>query len=533
MAAQFHLADLFETVAATVPDRLAIVSDSARLTYAELNARCDRIAGGLASHGIGRGDTVGLYLMNGPAYLESFIAAVKLGAVPFNVNYRYRAEELRYLFNNAGAAAVIHDAEFAPVMDDVRGLVPSLRLSVSVGGDAAGSIAYADLLAAEPAARAERSEDDILLLYTGGTTGMPKGVMWPHKAFFFACAGGGGFFNPNGACVAPGDIADRVAHAYPLRLMPIAPLMHGAAIWSAWSALSGGITIVLDEGRVFDPERLWDTIAREQVSMISIVGDAMAIPLRDALRANPGRWDLASVVNLGSGGAVFSRHVKDDFRALLPAGASIIDGMGSSETGISGMAEPSADGMMRLRASDVQAVVLDDRLALPGETGLVARSGHIPVGYFGDAAKTAETFRTIGGRLWAISGDSARAEADGTITVFGRGSTSINSGGEKIFPEEIEEALRAHPAVLDAVVAGAPDPRWGESVCAIVSLRPGAEAPGLPTIRAFLRERLAGYKLPRSLIVVDEVPRSAAGKQDTRWAQRQAASVAASQVEPA
>ena len=195
MAAQFHLADVFETVVATAPERLAIVSTSARLTYAELNARCDRLAAGLAAHGVGRGDTIGLYLMNGPAYLESFIAAIKLGAVPFNVNYRYRAEELRYLFNNAGAVAVIHDAEFASVMAEVVGHVPSLRLSVAVGGDAAGSVAYADLPAAEPIAKPERSEDDILLLYTGGTTGMPKGVMWPHKAFFFACAGGGGFFN--------------------------------------------------------------------------------------------------------------------------------------------------------------------------------------------------------------------------------------------------------------------------------------------------------------------------------------------------
>lgn len=518
MAKQFHLADLFETTAATVPDRLAIVSDSARLTYGELNARCDRLAAGLAANGIGRGDTVGLCLMNGPAYLEAFIAAVKLGAVPFNVNYRYRAEELRYLFANAGAAVVFHDAVLGDTVREAAAQVPAVRLTVSVGGDTPGSTGYEALMldAAPPAV--ERDESDIVLIYTGGTTGMPKGVMWPHKAFFFGCAGGGGYFNPNGACVEPGDIADRVARAYPLRLMPIAPLMHGAAIWSAWSALAGGITIVLDEGRSFDPERLWDTIAREKVNMISIVGDAMAIPLRDCLRAHPGRWDLSAVVNLGSGGAVFSGHVKDDFRALLPANATIIDGMGSSETGIAGQAEPSADGMMRLRASDVQAVVIDDRLAGVGETGLIARSGHVPVGYYGDPEKTAETFRTIDGRTWAVTGDSARLEADSTITIFGRGSTSINSGGEKIFPEEIEEALRAHPAVHDAVVAGAPDPRFGERVCAIVSLKPGADVPDLAAVRAFLGERLAGYKLPRALIVVDEVPRSPAGKQDYRWA---------------
>ena len=252
--------------------------------------------------------------------------------------------------------------------------------------------------------------------------------------------------------------------------------------------------------------------------MVQIVGDAMAIPLRDALSDHPGRWDLSGVVNFGSGGAVFSRQVKDDFKAFLPPHATITDGMGSTETGISGQAEVSAEGMMRLPGGDGQRVVVDGRFAEVGETGLIARSGNTPVGYFGDPEKSAEVFQTIEGRLWAISGDAARLDPDGMITVFGRGSTCINSGGEKIFPEEVEEALRTHPRILDAVVAGQADARWGERVVGIVSQREGAARPSDEEVRDFLRERLAGYKLPKALVWVDAVKRSAAGKQDYRWA---------------
>jgi len=303
-----------------------------------------------------------------------------------------------------------------------------------------------------------------------------------------------------------------------MSMFPVAPLMHAAALWSVWSAMLNGLCIVLDESPHFDPANIWDTVARHKVNMVQIVGDAMAIPLRDALRDNPGRWDLSTVVNFGSGGAVFSRHVKDDIKALLPATAAITDGMGSSETGTSGMAQTSPDGMMRLAGGEGQKVVVDGRFAQVGETGFVARSGNTPVGYFGDPVKSAEVFQTIEGKLWAVSGDAARLDEDGMITVFGRGSTCINSGGEKIFPEEVEEALRAHPAIKDAVVAGQADPRWGERVVGVVSLRPGAGQPPFDELREFLRARLAGYKLPKALVWVDEVKRSPAGKQDYRWA---------------
>ena len=531
MAHQFHLADLFETIAATVPERTALISDSLRLTYAELDARSNAIASGLAAHGVSRGDTVGLYMMNRAEHLEAFIAVIKLGAVPFNVNFRYRGDELRYLFTNAGAAAIIHAAEFSDMVRALRPELPGLKVAVAVedgsGADLTGSGAYANLLQTPFSGPWQRSEDDILLTYTGGTTGMPKGVMWPHRAFFFACAGAGGHFNPHGPALKPEDIADRAAHGYPMSMFPIAPLMHAAALWAVWTCLLNGLCVVLDESPRFDPERIWSRVEELKINMVQIVGDAMAIPLRDALQANPGRWDLSSVVNFGSGGAVFSRHVKDDIMALLPAGARLTDGMGSSETGTSGMAETSADGMMRLPSGEAQQVVVDGRLGAVGETGFVARSGNTPIGYFGDPAKSAEVFQTIDGKLWAVSGDAARLDPDGMITVFGRGSTCINSGGEKIFPEEVEEALRAHPAIKDAVVAGQPDPRWGERVIGVVSLRAGAEQPAFDDLRTFLRDRLAGYKLPKALVWVDEVKRSPAGKQDYRWAKEVAMDAAA------
>lgn len=527
MANQFHLADLFETVAAAVPDRIALLTTSDVRSFADLDARATRVAAGLAMRGIGRGDTVGLFLLNQLAHLEAFIAVIKLGAIPFNVNYRYGDEELAYLFDNARAAAVIHGAQWEATMARLQPRLPALRLRVSVADGIAGetggaATAWSDLVATEaPAGRWPRDETDIILTYTGGTTGMPKGVMWPHRAFFFACAGGGGFFNPDGAVHDPADIAQRARSGYELRLFPVAPLMHAAALWTVWSALLNGVTVVLDDSPSFDPAKVWDIAASLNVNIVQIVGDAMAIPLRDALAANPGRWDLSRLVSFGSGGAVFSAHVKDDLKRLLP-GAMITDGMGSSETGISGQAEASGEGLMRLPATPDQQVVIDDRLATTaGEIGLLARSGNTPVGYFGDPVKTAEVFRTIEGRLWAVSGDAARLDADGHITIFGRGSTCINSGGEKIYPEEVEEALRAHPAILDAVVVGAPDERWGQRVVAIVSSREVDQRPPDETVRQFLRAHLAGYKLPKDIIWVPRVQRSAAGKQDYTWARGQ------------
>lgn len=519
-AQQFHLADMFEAVAMAVPDRLALQADDIDLTFAELDERSDRIAAALVDRGIKRGDTVGLYLMNCPEYLEAFIAATKAGAVPFNVNYRYSGEELRYLFDNAQAGVIFFNNDFEDVMQGVMQQVPSIKLAIAVGErpeDKRAFGAYRDLLQTEPRKGFNRSEDDILLQYTGGTTGMPKGVMWPHKSFFFACLGGGGHFHPSGPITKPEEIAGRALEGYQLTMFTIAPLMHGAAIWAAWSGLLGGLTLVLDPMRKFDAEEIWDRVEKFGVNVVQIVGDAMARPLNDALRDNPGRWSLDHVVNFGSGGAVFSGHLKESIKQLLP-GVTISDGMGTSEGGISGMATPSEDGIMRLPANEDQQVVIDDRFAEIGEIGLLGRSGYTPTGYYRDEAKTREVFREIGGRLWTLSGDQGRLDDDGMITLFGRGSTCINTGGEKVYPEEVESALRAHPAIFDAVVVGRPHHRWGEEVVAIISLSQGESAPDGETIRFFLRKRLAGYKCPKSIMIADQIQRSPAGKQNYGWA---------------
>ena len=524
MTPGFHIADLFDITAEAVANRWALVSDQRSVTYAALAERTDKLAAALAAEGLQRGQHVGIFLTNCPEYVETFIALVKLGAVPFNVNYRYQSEELVYLFNNANAAAVVHGASLASIVDEIEGRVPSLRMRIEVAdvfdtGNGA-SLDYEALIqsADRPQQPFPRSEDDYLLLYTGGTTGMPKGVMWPHRAFFFACLGGGGLFHPSGPVTQPQDIAERAQNGYQLRMLTVAPLMHGAAIWSALAALLGGLTLVLDTSKTFDADCIWSVIERHSVNIVQIVGDAMAIPLRDALKLHPGRWSLDSVVGFGSGGAVFSAHVKADIQELLP-NVMITDGMGSSETGISGMAEPSPDGMMRLNANEYQQVIVEGRIGLVGETGLVGRAGHIPLGYYGDPEKTAEAFQEIAGQRWSITGDSGRLDADGKITVFGRGSTCINTGGEKVFPEEVEEVLRGHPHVFDAVVTAKPDERWGERVVAIVSSRRSHDpAPSYDDLKTFAAQHLAGYKVPREIIWVESIPRSPAGKQNYQWA---------------
>lgn len=500
--------------------------DKGAITYSQMNERADRLAAGLAEHSIARGDHVGLYLMNGPEYLESFFAIIKLGAVPFNVNYRYTADELLYLFGNADAKCVIHGAEFSEIVKKLKAELPDLSVSVAVddgqGGDPtrSNSLAYEDLMQTASAnSRYERSEDDYMLQYTGGTTGMPKGVMWPHKAFFFACLGGGGMYLRQPPIKNPEEIAEMAVNGPPLRVLPVAPLMHGAAIWTALSGILGGVTMVLDPMRSgFDPEGIWDRVEREQVNVLQIVGDAMAVPLLNSLKAHPKRWDLSRLVHFGSGGAVFSKHIKEALKKHLPF-TMMADGMGTSETGISGMSEPATDGgYMRLPSDEFQQVIVGDRIGEIGEIGYLSRTGNTPIGYYNDPVKSPEIFKEIDGMTWVMTGDQARLDADGMITVLGRGSTCINSGGEKIYPEEVEEVLRAHPAIHDAVVVGMPDEKWGQTVSAVVSLSSGTDVPDLDELKDFCRGDLAGYKLPRRLKIVEEISRSPAGKQDYKWA---------------
>ena len=524
-ARHFNIADLFEIVADAVPEREALVCGAARLSYADLDRRANRLAHYLQAQGIGVGDKVGLYLHNCNEYLEGMLACFKIRAVPVNVNFRYVDEELVHVFGNSDMVGCIHHREFVPHIAAVRAAVPRLRVLISVDDDTGfdrdsiGALAYENAVAsgAETRGFAERSDDDLFLLYTGGTTGMPKGVMWPHKAVFFAAMGGGGHFHPAGPITTPEEIAVRAKEGFVVIGLPLEPLMHGACWWYACIQLLAGSKVVLNPAHSLVAEDVWDLVERERVNAISIVGDAMAIPLLDALERNPGRWDLGCIFNVGSGGAVFSESKQARFREHFP-NVLITNSFGSSEGGQMGMdngqrRSDAENGLGNVSRTPYMDVIVEEqsRHAGPGESGIFARSGHIPIGYYNDAEKTARTFVEVEGRRWLLTGDAARLEPDGSITVFGRGSNCINSGGEKIFPEEVEQALKNHPDVFDALVVGTPDERWGQKVTAVVSVRDGRR-PTLEELQNAARVHIAGYKLPRELHVIDEIPRQPSGK---------------------
>lgn len=542
-ARSFNYSDLLELVAGEVPDRPAMVCGDETLSYAEFGRRVSRLAAFLDHRGVRAGDTVALHMGNGPSYLIGLFAACRLGAVPFNVNYRYVESELEYLYGNAEAAVAIVDAAFLP---RVMALAARPRLVVVAGEGAAEAVAASGAQAVAgatpvglevvalgaalaegadlpPPARAPRG-DDQLVIYTGGTTGMPKGVVWGHEDMLRAALGGGGFFSRKGPVMTPEDIVDRVRESPPLVCFPVAPLMHGAAMWAALASLFAGHTLVLQAAPGFDPRTVLDLVVRHRVNILVIVGDGMARPLADAIAAEPGRWPLASLVHIGSGGAVFSQPVQQALREHLPR-TMMSSSLGSTEAGTLGAGAAGGEGLMKFPARPDLLVVVDgERLAAPGETGVLARGGPIPLGYLGDPERTARTFVQIEGRRLSVTGDLARLEPDGSITVFGRGSTCINSGGEKVFPEEVEQALKTHPAVLDALVVGQQDPRWGERVTAVVALRAaeasgaGADAVDAAALQEHCRGLIAGYKIPRVIVLTDAVRRTNTGKPDYAWA---------------
>ena len=525
MGVSFNLADLFELVADAVPDREAIVCGDRRLTYRELDERSNRLAHYLADAGVRPGDHVGLYLYNCAEYIEASLAAYKIRTVPININYRYVEEELSYLFDNADLVALIHHAEFAPRIAAVAPKLAKLRTFIAVddgsGADrsATGSVEYQAVLAGSSAVRRfpERSGDDHYVLYTGGTTGMPKGVIWRQEDIFFAAMMGG---NPMGPPPeTPEQVAERAAGRAPVVMLPAAPLMHGAAQWAAFINLYGGGKVVLAPGKKFDPALVWRLVEQENVNSVAIVGDAMARPLAEGLDSVT--YDLSSLRVIGSGGAIFSEPVKEQLKAKLP-GVMMMDSFGASEGGYQGshVGRGAGGTAPRFRADETTAVFDESMRRMEpgsGKAGMLARTGRIPLGYYKDAEKTARTFPVIDGQRWALPGDMAIVEADGTITLLGRGSNCINSGGEKIFPEEVESALRSHPAVFDAIVVGVPDEKWGERVAAVVQPRQG-EPPTLDELSAHCRTKVAGYKVPRELHLVEEVVRQPSGKPDYRWA---------------
>ncbi len=524
MNKHFNIADMYELVADKVPTRDAIVCGEQRASFAQLEQRANQLAHYLTSRGVGAGDHVGLYMYNCNEYLEGMLACFKLRAVPINVNYRYVEEELSYIFTNSDMVACIHNREFIPHIEHISAALPRLKALVYVedGSDFApatlAAVEYEQALAGQSEQRdfKPRSDDDLFILYTGGTTGMPKGVMWPHKSLFFAALGGGGWFHPDGAITAPEQIVSRIGD-FPIIGMPLAPLMHGACWWYACIQLLAGNSVILNPQRTLVGEAVWDIIEQEKVNSLSIVGDAMAVPLLDALDKHPGRWDLASVFSIGSGGAVFSQSKQDAFKAHFP-GAFILNSFGSSESGNMGMdgGGKKGKGLGNVSKSDFMSVITDGegephRHVAPGETGIFARSGYIPTGYYNDPVKTAKTFIEVDGETWLLVGDEALLEDDDSITVFGRGSNCINSGGEKIFPEEVEQALKSHPDIYDALVVATTDERFGSKVTAVVSTR-GDVALSLESVQDEARKHIASYKIPRELHVVEEVPRAPSGK---------------------
>ena len=522
---EFNLADLWERVVDTVPDHPAVVCDGRTLTYRQVDDRANRLAHSLSARGVGPGDHVALYLYNSAEYLEGMLASFKLRAVPINVNYRYVEEELQYLLLDADVKAIIFHREFAPKLASISNDLPLVRayLAVDDGSEAdlaaLGASEYETAVEAESPMRdfAPRSADDLYILYTGGTTGMPKGVMWRHEDIFFGAFGGAG---AGGAMISmPEEIAERCTESR-LRCVPACPFMHGTAHWMAFSALYAGGTVIVYTDRHFDPVHLWELIARERANFLVIVGDAFARPLHDALD-EVDHLDLSDCHVILSGGAILSPSVKHALADRLPA-SLIVDGYGASETGGQGQSVTVAGGDVptspRFNVNDETTVLGDDlRPAPPGVVGRLSRTGHIPLGYYKDPEKTAATFPEVDGVRWAVPGDHAVIEEDGTITLLGRGSVSINTGGEKVYPEEVEAVLKSHPAVFDVVVVGVPDDRWGERVIAVVQPRPG-ETPAVEALRAHSREHLAPYKLPREVVIVETVVRSPSGKPDYRWA---------------
>ena len=535
---QFNLADLFEIVVDTVPDRLALVAGPVRLTYAGLDARANRVAHHLASLGLQVGTHVGILARNRAEWVEAMIGCYKARAVPINLNYRYVAAELRYVIENADLRVLIYEQELGELVAEAVGdLAPSdvpelLVLTDGASPDTPDPVTeavgraptdYEVALAAVSDTRpvGPRSPDDLYVLYTGGTTGMPKGVMWRQEDIFFAAMGGGGW----GAepIVTAGELAGRLNtdEAGRIPMLVVAPLMHGNAQWAMWNSfMMAGTTVLYTEHR-FDADRLLRMVGEEGVVSTALVGDAMARPLCEALAsASPGTYDTSTLMVIGSGGAMLSATVKADLAAQLP-GAMIMDRFGSSESGAQGAVETGASGPRFVMSADT--AVLDDELRplSPGDgrIGRLARSGRIPLGYYKDEAKTAATFPTDPtGVRWSVPGDLASIEPDGVITVHGRGSASINSGGEKIFPEEVEAAVKAHPDVYDAIVVGLPDERFGERVAAVVHLRGGAHPLTVEALQEHCRSHIAGYKVPRQLLMVEEIPLTAAGKPDAKGA---------------
>lgn len=519
----WNIADVLDVVSEQVPDELALVQGERRYNWREFADRTDRLAAALLDGGLSRQETVALYTRNRPEYVESFVGALKAALVPVNTNYRYGPSEITYLWRDCSARAVVFEGSYVPVIEQMRQDVPDVRTWIWVDDSSRACPSWAqpyeDVIAQHaplPAeVVAERTGDDLILLYTGGTTGMPKGVMWRQDDLFVLLANQSGGRYPE----EPDLSYARSKVVTPARRhLPAAPLMHGAGCLTCVPFLIRGGAIVLSSSRSFDAGELLDTIERERVTSVGWVGDAFAKPVLAALDAEPDRWDLRSWSVVTSGGVLFSESTKQGLLRHLPD-LVIADVYGSTEAVAAARSITTSRKSAPVRSFYVgkAAVVLDDddQPVAPGSgtVGRVAFTGRLPLGYYRDEAKTAATFRTIRGVRHSFTGDFATVESDGVISLLGRGSSCINTGGEKVYPEEVEEILKRDSSVDDVVVLGLPDDRFGERVVAAVKPAPGHQL-DVEALTQLVRENLAGYKVPRLITEVDDIQRGPNGKAD-------------------
>jgi acyl-CoA synthetase (AMP-forming)/AMP-acid ligase II len=543
----FTVPDVADAVAAAIPDRPLVIQGDRRYSYSEVLTRANRLAAylhaqglgchterdQLAGHEVGQ-DLLGIYAYNGTEFIESLLGAFRARVAPFNVNYRYVKAELQYLLNDSGATALVYHAAFAPTLAEVLPELPELKVLIQIADGSGnellpGAVDYESVVTADvPPPPVTPSPDDLYVLYTGGTTGMPKGVLWRQHDIFMTSFGGRNMMTGEPSSSIQ-EIVDRVAASGELRMMILPPLIHGAAQWGAMTGLTSGQTIVFASTvDSFDAQDIVSTIEREKVMVVTVVGDAMARPLVTEIEKGlaTGTVDVSSLSVIANGGALFTQTVKSRLVQALP-NSIVVDGVGSSETGaqMSHVSTAASVSTGTFTAGPDTRVVSEDctELLAAGHdgNGWLAQEGYVPLGYKGDATKTAKTFPSINGVRYAIPGDRARLLDGGVIELLGRDSVTINSGGEKIFAEEVEAAIASHPSVIDVVVAGRPSERWGNEVVAVVALADGASVPATELIE-HASASIARYKLPKAIVFRPVIVRSPAGKADYRWAREQA-----------
>lgn len=533
---EFNAADIFEGVVDRVPDREAIVHGSTRLTYKELDARSNKAANALKKLGIKKGSHIGIYAFNCVEWLEIMLGAYKLCAIPININYRYVEEELKYLIDNADMEAIFYHKQFSNKLENIKSHLPLLKDFICIEDDSGEddvidkSFNFEDLIANEDESRldVDRSGDDKYILYTGGTTGMPKGVVWRMEDVLMTL--GGGIDAVTGEKYpTPEAFADKCLQDQTIALA-LAPFMHGGAQWQSFNSFFSGWKLIINDQVSFDADYVWEVVAKEKVMNLTIMGDAMGRPLCDALpRAIEKGLDLSSLFVLSSTASVFSASIKDTILEYLP-NLFLIDAVGSSETGATGVNIHTKDGKLKdsgggpkfTKPNFSEILNLDTKEVIPPsdtETiGYLARKGHVPVAYYKDEEKSKKTFIEVGGVRYSIPGDMAKYEEDGQMTLLGRGSVSINSGGEKIFPEEVEMALKAHPNIFDCLVVGVKDDRWGQKVVAVIKRRENDEL-SLDDIKDVASKYIASYKMPKEIVFSELIERAPSGKPNYQWAQ--------------